>query len=95
MGACPARAPPLGIIQDSQFVNQTFALDGGCLYLYTDGLLEARVGNLRLEQEGLLRLFKEYSHLPLAARPRAIVDAVVDPEGVVEDDLTLVIIEGV
>jgi hypothetical protein len=40
-------------------------------------------------------LFKEYSHPPLAARPGAIVDAVVDPEGVVEDDLTLVIIEGV
>ena len=94
MGVYPAEAPPLGIIQDSQFVNQTFALDGGCLYLYTDGLLEARVGNLRLEEEGLLRLFKEYSHLPLAARPGAIVDAVVDPEGVVEDDLTLVIIEG-
>jgi HD-like signal output (HDOD) protein len=94
MGEYPAGAPPLGIVQDSQFVNQTFALDGGCLYLYTDGLLEARVGNLRLEEEGLLRLFKEYSHLPLAARPGAIVDAVVDPEGVVEDDLTLVIIEG-
>ena len=57
--------------------------------------LEPGFGNLRLEQEGLLRLFREYSHLPLAARSRAIVDAVVDPEGVVEDDLTLVIIEGV
>ena len=40
-------------------------------------------------------MFREYSHLPLAARSRAIVDAVVDPEGVVEGDLTLVIIEGV
>ncbi len=76
-------------------MNQTFALDGGCLYLPTDGLPEARVGNLRLEQKGLLRLFREYSHLPLAARSRAIVDAVVYPEGVVEDDLTLVSIEGV
>ena len=94
MGTYPAEAPPLGVVKDNQFENRTFALGGGCLYLYTDGLLEARVGDQRLEEEGLLRLLKEHSHLPLAARPRAIVDAVVDPEGVVEDDLTLVIIEG-
>jgi serine phosphatase RsbU (regulator of sigma subunit) len=94
MGTYPAEAPPLGVVKDNQFENRTFALGGGCLYLYTDGLLEARVGDRRLEEEGLLRLLKEHSHLPLAARPRAIVDAVVDPEGVVEDDLTLVIIEG-
>ncbi len=93
-GEYPAKAPPLGIVQDSQFVNDTFALGDGCLYLYTDGLLEARVGNQRLEQEGLLRLFKAHAHLSLAARPGAIVDAVLDTEGVVEDDLTLVIIEG-
>ncbi len=90
----PAEAPPLGIVQDSEFANETFVLGSGCLYLYTDGLLEARVGDRRLEAEGLLRLLKEHSHLPLADRPRAIVDAVLDPEGVVEDDLTLVIIEG-
>jgi len=94
MGEYHAQAPPLGIMQDSQFTNETFPLGGGCLYLYTDGLLEARVADQRLEEEGLLRLLKEYSHLPLAVRPRAIVDAVVDSEGVVEDDLTLVIIEG-
>jgi serine phosphatase RsbU (regulator of sigma subunit) len=94
MGTYPAEAPPLGIVKDNQFENRTFALGGGCLYLYTDGLLEARVGDQRLEEEGLLRLLKEHAHLPLAARPRAIVDAVVDPEGIVEDDLTLVIIEG-
>ncbi len=93
-GEYPAKAPPLGIVRDSQFVNDTFALGDGCLYLYTDGLLEARVGNRRLEQEGLLRLFKQHAHLSLAARPGAIVDAVLDTEGVVEDDLTLVIIEG-
>jgi len=94
MGAYPAEAPPLGIVPDSQFGNHTFALDGGCLYLYTDGLLEARIGNQRLEQEGLLRLIKEHMHLPLEVRPGAIVDAVLDSEGVVDDDLTLMIIEG-
>ncbi|GMQ89223.1 MAG: hypothetical protein BMS9Abin09_0688 [Gammaproteobacteria bacterium] len=94
IGEYPAEAPPLGIVPDSQFENDTFVLGGGCLYLYTDGLLEARVGDQRLEKEGLLRLFREHAHLPLAARPGAIVDAVLDSEGVVDDDLTLVIIEG-
>ncbi|MFQ5643380.1 MAG: HDOD domain-containing protein [Thiogranum sp.] len=95
MGSYAAGAPPLGIVYDCQFDNETFALDGGCLYLYTDGLLEARVAEGgRLEEEGLLRLLREHAHLPLAARPAAIVNAVVDPGGDVEDDLTLVIIEG-
>ncbi|GEM_PF-520428 len=95
IGSYAAAAPPLGIIHDCQFDNQAFTLDGGCLYLYTDGLLEARTGDgRRLEEEGLLRLLKEHSHLPLASRPAAIVNAVVDPGGDVEDDLTLVVIEG-
>ncbi len=94
IGEYPAKAPPLGIDADSVFPNETFALEGGCLYLYTDGLLEARLGEGRLEMTGLLRLLKEYAHLPLEARTQAIADAVLDAGGVVEDDLTLVIIEG-
>ena len=90
----PAKAPPLGIVPDSIFPNETFDLQGGCLYLYTDGLLEARVGDQRLEKEGLLRLLKQQSHLPLEPRAKAISDAVLDLNGSVEDDLTLVIIEG-
>ena len=58
VGEYPAQAPPLGISPDSAFPNETFDLLGGCLYLYTDGLLEARVGESRLEREGLIRLFR-------------------------------------
>ena len=94
IGEYPAAAPPLGIDPDSQFPNASFDLQGGCLYLYTDGLLEARIGEQRLEEEGLLRLLKEHGHLALEARARAIVDAVLDPAGTLEDDLTLVIIDG-
>ncbi len=90
----PAREPPLGVVPESVYPNETFSLQGGCLYLYTDGLLEARVGERCLEQDGLMRLFREYAHLPVRERAQAIVDAVFCPEGVVDDDLTLVLIQG-
>jgi HD-like signal output (HDOD) protein len=90
----PAKAPPLGINPDSQFVNDEFDLQGGCLYLYTDGLLEARLDDVRLEKQGLIRLLKEHSHLSASQRAAAIAAAVQARDGAVEDDLTLVIIEG-
>ncbi len=95
VGEYPAKAPPLGISPDSLFPNDSFELLGGCLYLYTDGLLEARVGDgPRLEHDGLVRVLREQAAVPLQDRPRAITEAVIDPDGVLEDDLTLVIIEG-
>jgi len=93
IGEYQAEAPPLGISPDSQFPNHTFNLQGGCLYLYTDGLLEARIGDHRLEKKGLLRLLKEYSHLPLEARTSAISNAVKAVDGIVDDDLTVLIIQ--
>lgn len=89
----PANGPPLGITADCKYSNDTFELLGGCLYLFTDGLLEARVGDHRLEQDGLVRLVKENSHLPIDQRANAIAGAVRTADGVVEDDLTLLIIE--
>ena len=94
MGEYPAKAPPLGINPDSVFPNDTFELRGGCLYLYTDGLLEAWVGDHRLEKDGLVGLLKEHSHLPLAERAERIADAVLDADRGIEDDLTLVIVDG-
>jgi HD-like signal output (HDOD) protein len=95
IGEYPAKAPPLGISPDSIFPNETFDLQGGCLYLYTDGLLEARMADgERLEREGLIRLLKEHASVPLSERPRAITGSVVNDNGVLEDDLTLMIIEG-
>ncbi len=93
VSAFPAQAPPLGINPDTAFPNETVELRGGCLYLYTDGLLEARVGEQRLQGDGLADLLRRHSHLPPDARARAIAGAVVDNSGGVEDDLTLLIIE--
>lgn len=94
IGEYPAKAPPLGISPDCIYNNDSFELQSGCLYLYTDGLLEAWVGDERLEREGLVRLVKENMHLPISQRACAIANAVLTAEGAVEDDLTLLIIEG-
>lgn len=94
IGEYPAKAPPLGISPDSVFPNDSFELQGGCLYMYTDGLLEARIGDGRLERDGLVGLLKEHSHVPLQSRGESIVGAVLERAGAIEDDLTLVIIEG-
>jgi serine phosphatase RsbU (regulator of sigma subunit) len=95
IGEYPAKAPPLGISPDSVFPNESFTLQGGCLYLYTDGLLEARIDDgERLERDGLIRILKEHASTALGDRPRAITSLVVDADGGLEDDLTLVIIEG-
>jgi len=90
----PAKAPPLGISPDSSFPTESFQLGDGCLYLYTDGLLEARIGERRLEKDGLIRLLKEQAHLPLLQRAKSITGAVISPDRALEDDLTLLIIEG-
>lgn len=90
----PAKAPPLGINPDGVFTNEAFHLQGGCLYLYTDGLVEARLDDGRLEKDGLIRLVREVSHLPAPERAAAIAAAVQARDGAVEDDLTLVIVEG-
>ncbi len=94
IGEYPAKAPPMGIDPEGAFCNETFDLQGGCLYLYTDGLLEARLEGGRLEHAGLIRLVKQYSYLPIAERAAAIAGAVQTADGALEDDLTLMIIDG-
>lgn len=91
----PALSPPLGIGCDFNFTSSHFNLDGNSLYLYTDGLLEARLDeDNRLEHEGLVRLLKKYAHLAPAKRVSKIANAVRGPNGAIEDDLTLLLIDG-
>lgn len=95
IGDYPALSPPLGIGLDFKFTNTTFNLAGGSLYLYTDGLLEAKVdSDTRLEHEGLVRLLKKFAHLNPQDRVNKIASAVRGPNGAIEDDLTLLLVDG-
>ena len=91
----PAAAPPLGIVPEAEFPSVDFCLEDHTLYLYTDGLLEARLATgRRLEREGLLELLARYSGAAPVERLQQIVAAVRGDSGEVEDDLTLLMIEG-
>ncbi|MFN2309196.1 MAG: HDOD domain-containing protein [Gammaproteobacteria bacterium] len=91
-----AEAPPLGVLAEAGFTNRALNLRGGVLYLYTDGLIEARprtggaLGD-ELGIEGLKTLLRQVARVPAAERGRRLLDAVGDAE--VRDDLTLLIVD--
>ena len=90
-----AGAPPLGIAPEATFPSEEFQLEDHSLYLYTDGLLEARISERRrLEREGLLDLLAKYSDTPPVERLQQVVAEVRRGPGGIEDDLTVLLIEG-
>ena len=89
----PAQAPPLGIAPGVEFPEEEFVLDGGALYLFSDGLSEAprREGG-QLGTEGLEALVEHFAARPLAQRIEAIAAQVGTLE--LRDDLTLLGVSG-
>ena len=91
----PALSPPLGILADSQFENHSLKLGGDTLYLYTDGLQEARLADgRRQDQAGLETLFSRHAEKQPVERLQHIVAALRPDQGDVADDMTLLLIEG-
>jgi sigma-B regulation protein RsbU (phosphoserine phosphatase) len=83
-----AEAPPLGIVPGGGFPEAQLALDGGCLYLCSDGLTEAgSESGGPLGSEGLQRLIERFAGKPLVERIQAI--AARASELGLRDDLTL------
>ncbi len=89
-----ATAPPIGIMAETQFQNESFKLGDDALYLYTDGLLEAkRDGETRLGKAGLLAHFGRYAAKPPVERLQHIVAGLRRDSGEIEDDMTLLLIQ--
>jgi len=91
----PATAPPLGILPAIHPDEERIALDGGELYVFTDGLTEYRyVSGERLGVEGLVLLIEALAEAPLARRLEALL-ATLDQDGGWEarDDLTVLAID--
>ncbi|ARJ66781.1 serine/threonine protein phosphatase [Magnetospirillum sp. ME-1] len=88
--------PPLGIaveLFDGGCPESVVDLDGGCLYLFTDGLTEARARHDgMLENEGARALIQSFAALPAAERLDAVVRS-LDDSGSLRDDITLMVIE--
>ena len=90
--AIPAEAPPLGIAEEivpgGVFPETRVTLEGGALYVFSDGLTEACTGNgSPLGADGVKRLIDQLAGRPLAQRVDAIVSEVARFE--LRDDLTL------
>jgi serine phosphatase RsbU (regulator of sigma subunit)/HD-like signal output (HDOD) protein len=90
--AFAADAPPLGVLTEAAFVNRELNLHGGALYLYTDGLIEARTrdgGELGIA--GFQALIRQHARAPAEKRGPCMLEAVREAE--VRDDLTLLIVD--
>lgn len=94
----PANSPPLGVVpmpvDDESFLEIEVRLDGGTLYVFTDGLTEGYVaeGGI-LEVAGLKRLIGHNAGRPLAERLAAIVGHVRREGAVLRDDLTILAVD--
>jgi len=86
-------SPPLGVLSGMSYAVQRLRLDGGRLYLFTDGVTEgwAEEGRM-LELDGLKALLDKQSSQPASEQLAAVSAALVRPGVRLRDDLTLLVI---
>jgi len=94
----PAKAPPLGLPRSLEvgaaFPEEDIALDGGSLYLFTDGLTEGIGGDGGpIGIEGVRSLIARYAPEPTSQALEAIVGH-LDRAGDLKDDVTILCIGG-
>ena len=90
-----ASEQPLGILPDCRFtLSDPIPLRGSTLYLYSDGVTEAKTADGKvLEREGLVTLLQQHQDKAPMARLQAVVDAIRPPQ-LLHDDMTLLMING-
>ena len=91
----PASAPPLGILPSIRLADEPVDLDGGELYLFTDGLTEYRyTSGEQLEVSGLIQLIEALAEAPLAQRLQTLLETLDQDAGwEARDDLTVLAID--
>lgn len=92
--ALPAEAPPLGILPpagpDDTYPETELWLDGGTLYVFSDGVTEGYVEDGEtLGVEGLKRIFDSHPGMPVADRLNAAIARLRQSRRPPRDDLTL------
>jgi sigma-B regulation protein RsbU (phosphoserine phosphatase) len=89
-----ATAPPIGIMAGMEFPVTTLSLDGGSLYIFTDGVTESMdEEGKELEVDGLINLIKSNSETISNKRLDTIVSRIRKPNVGQHDDITLLLIE--
>ena len=91
----PADGPPLGILPDLSFEEVDIPLQGGALYIYTDGLTEGfgEDGN-PMEVAGVKEAIEKHRWLSPLDRIQSMVNPLVSPDTPLRDDVTLMVIDG-
>ncbi len=90
----PAEMPPLGILADLEYPVVTLKLDGGRLYLFTDGVTESLIDEQQmLDVSGLIGLIQDMSALTSRQCLENIIAEIRRPGLRQLDDITLVVIE--
>jgi len=90
----PAEAPPLCIQTSMSFPVTTFPMEGGSLYLFTDGVTESLDENDRpLNIAGLIDLIQSNPQPGAAKRLENIITRIRRPGVNQRDDITLMVID--
>jgi sigma-B regulation protein RsbU (phosphoserine phosphatase) len=90
----PAEAPPLGIVPGGEFPEVRFNLEGGSLWIFTDGVTEGFIADGKsLGVEGVKHVLDEQASQPIDRRIEAVA-APLKKRAVLRDDVTLLAIEG-
>ena len=86
-------SPPLGIVPGMVYAEQRIQLEGGRLYVFTDGVTEGKTGNgSMLELSGLKALLDALTGLPPVEQLAHVAESLVRPGVRLHDDLTLLVI---
>ena len=90
----PAEAPPLGILPGTVYPVSSIHLDGGSVYVFTDGVTESfDEENRPLKVDGLIKLIETKSTIAALHRLEDIVAMIKHPGIDQRDDITLMVIE--
>jgi len=90
----PATAPPLGVLPELGVETQRMSLVDGSIYLFTDGVTEARNGVASpLGTSGLIAVLDAVSDIAAEHRLPAIVTALEAQNRQFDDDLTLLLLD--
>ncbi len=89
-----AGAPPLGIMSGTEFPVSTIHLEGGSVYIFTDGVTESINEEQKLlDVDGLIKLIENNSEVTASKRLENIVAKIRHPSIDQRDDITLMIID--
>lgn len=90
----PAEAPPLAIVPGTEYPVTTIRLNGGSLYLFTDGVTESKDAEQHtLSVDGLQQLITNNSGVIASKRLDDIVACIREGETRQHDDITMMVIE--